>query len=104
MTRATVRIPTPLRGYTGGAGELVVEGATVGEVLSRLGEQHDGLLARILDEQGRLRSFVNVFVGRDNVKGRGGLGTPLSDGDVVSIIPAVAGGRAARPSPSPGPR
>ena len=96
MTRATIRIPTPLRGYTDGADELVVEGATVGEVLGRLGAEHEGLLARILDEQGRLRSFVNVFVGRDNVKGREGLGTPLAEGDVVSIVPAVAGG--ARPA------
>jgi len=103
MTQATIRIPTPLRTYTDGADQVVVEGATVGEILCRLGETHEGLLDRILDGEGRVRSFVNVYVGSDDVRSRGGLDTPLSEGDVVSIVPAVAGGAPPRrPATPPG--
>lgn len=91
-THATVRIPTPLRNLTGGAGEISAAGSTVGEVLQDLGSEHEGLLDRLLDESGDLRPFVNVFVGRRNVKALDGLHTPVQAGDVVSILPAVAGG------------
>jgi len=93
MSQATVRIPTPLRGFTGGSGEVPVEGATVGEVLSALADRHAGLAERILDGQGRLRNFVNVFVNDRNVRVLQGLESSVPDGAVINIVPAVAGGR-----------
>jgi MoaD family protein len=90
---ATVRIPTPLRSFTGGADEVEVQGATVGEVLHDLAERYEGLGPRLLDEEGELRRFVNVFVGREDVRRLSGLETELTGGEVLSILPAVAGGR-----------
>ena len=92
MSEAVIRIPTPLRAYTGGASEVPVRGATVGQALSALGERHAGLLERVLDPAGRLRGFVNVYVGEQNVRSIDGLDTPLAGGEVISIVPAVAGG------------
>lgn len=91
---ATVRIPTPLRSFTGGAAEAEVEGATVGAVLAALVARHPGLAGRVLDERGELRRFVNVFLGQKNVRTLGGLDAPVATGDVLSILPAVAGGAA----------
>lgn len=92
MTQTTIRIPTPLRGFTGGASEVRVGGSTVREALSSLEHGHRGATSRVLDERGELRSFVNVFVDSRNVKQLGGLDAPLLDGAVVTIVPAVAGG------------
>ncbi len=88
----TVRVPTTLRTLTGGAAEVVVEGATVGEVLAALEAQHPGFADRILDDDGGLRRFVNVFVADDDVRFLEALATPVPEGETVSIIPAVAGG------------
>lgn len=99
MNAVHVRIPMPLRGYTGGAGEIVLEAATVREALEVLGTRHEGILERLLDPGGELRQFVNVFVGARNVRALDGLATPLAKGDVISIIPAVAGGRHDRARP-----
>jgi molybdopterin synthase sulfur carrier subunit len=90
---ATVRIPTPLRAFTGGADELPVDGATIREVLDNLTRACDGLGERVLDGDGGLRQFVNVYVGSRDVRTLQGLDTPVRDGDVLSIVPAVAGGR-----------
>lgn len=92
MSKVTIRIPTPLRAWTGGAAEVAVEGATVGDALRGLGRQHDGLLERILDGEDRVRGFVNIYLGDRNVRALGGLDAPLDEGGVISIIPAVAGG------------
>lgn len=92
MSTVTVRIPTPLRQFTNGADEVYVEGTTVGEVLNTLGASHVGLLERVMNPHGELRNFVNVYVGGDNVRSLEGLATPVSEQDIVSIIPAVAGG------------
>lgn len=92
MTSVTIRIPMPLRAYTGNASEVRVEAATVGEALQRLGAAHSGVLARVLSPEGELRQFVNVFVGDRNIRSLDGLATPLSEGDVIVIVPAVAGG------------
>lgn len=89
---ARVRIPTPLRSFTGGADEVAVDGATVAEALDDLGRAHEGVLERVLDADGKVRSFVNVFVGDRNVRSLDGLATPIGEGDVISIVPAVAGG------------
>jgi MoaD family protein len=88
----TVRVPTTLRTLTGGQSEVSVEGATVGEVLKNLDAAHPGFADRILDEQGGLRRFVNVFVADDDVRFLQQLDTPVPDGETVAIIPAVAGG------------
>jgi sulfur-carrier protein len=89
---ATVRIPTQLRPLTGGAGEVSVEGETVREVLASLDAGHPGIGARVLDEQGELRRFVNLFVADEDVRFLSGLDTPVGAGQTVSILPAVAGG------------
>ena len=88
----TVRVPTTLRTLTGGASEVPVEGATVGEVFTSLEAVHPGFAERLLDDAGGLRRFVNVFVADDDVRFLEGLDTPVPDGETVSIIPAVAGG------------
>jgi molybdopterin synthase sulfur carrier subunit len=88
----TVRIPTTLRPLSGGAAQVSVEGATLSEVITALEATHAGFADRLLDESGQLRKFVNVFVADDDVRYLDGLATPVSDGDTVSIIPAVAGG------------
>lgn len=91
MSQVIIRIPTPLRSFTDGAAEVSVEGESVADALDALGRVHDGLLERVLDGE-KLRPFVNVFLGPDDVRTLDGLTTPVSDGAVLSIIPAVAGG------------
>ena len=88
----TIRVPTTLRTLTGGASEVAVEGATVSDVLDQLEGAHPGFKERLLDEEGQLKRFVNLYVADDDVRFRDGLATPVNDGDTVSIIPAVAGG------------
>jgi molybdopterin synthase sulfur carrier subunit len=88
----TVRIPTILRTYTGGAAEVTAEGARLGEVIDALESAHPGIRARVLDDSGKLRRFVNVYVNDDDVRFSEGLDTETGDGAAISIIPAVAGG------------
>ena len=88
----TVRIPTQLRTATGGAGEVSVEGATIGEVLKALSAAHDGFAERIFDEAGGLRRFVNLFVADEDVRFLEGLDTHVEPGQTLSVVPAVAGG------------
>lgn len=88
----TVRVPTILRTYTGGASEVAVEGATLSEVVTALEAGYPGIGPRVLDDQGKLRRFVNVYVGDEDVRFAGGLDTPTPAGSTVSVIPAVAGG------------
>ena len=89
---ATVRIPTILRTYTAGVGEVGAEGSTLAELLDSLEGDHPGIRGRILDDAGKLRRFVNVYVGDEDVRFSGGLDSAVPDGAKVSIIPAVAGG------------
>jgi molybdopterin synthase sulfur carrier subunit len=88
----TVRIPTQLRTLTGGAGEVEIEGASVGEVLKALDVARPGFADRLFDEAGNLRRFVNVFLADEDVRFLDGLATPVADGATLSIVPAVAGG------------
>ena len=88
----TVRIPTILRPHTGGAAEVAVSGDTLAAVLDALEAAHPGVRARVLDDDGRLRRFVNVYVGEEDVRFAAGLDTPTPAGVTVSVIPAVAGG------------
>jgi sulfur-carrier protein len=87
-----VRVPSQLRQLSGGAGEIDLEGSTVGEVLKALDVAHPGFGDRLFDESGQLRRFVNVFLADEDVRFMEGLGTPVTDGQTVSIVPAVAGG------------
>ena len=88
----TVRVPTPLRTLTGGVGEVSLEGSTVDEVLKALEVAHTGFTDRLFDDGGGLRRFVNLFLDDEDVRFLQGLGTPVADGQTLSIVPAVAGG------------
>jgi molybdopterin synthase sulfur carrier subunit len=88
----SVRIPTILRTYTNGVAEVSAEGGTLRDVLQKLDADYPGIGGRILDETGKLRRFVNVYVGEEDVRFSEGLDTPTPDGVQVSVIPAVAGG------------
>jgi molybdopterin converting factor small subunit len=89
---ASVRIPTILRAYTGGAAEVPAEPGTLREVIAGLDTAYPGLSGRILDDAGKLRRFVNVYVGDEDVRLAQGLDTKVPEGGQVSVIPAVAGG------------
>ncbi|MDH6579634.1 MoaD/ThiS family protein [Kitasatospora sp. MAP5-34] len=89
---ANVRIPTILRTYTGGAAEVAAEGGTLAAVIQDLDANHPGIAARLLDDAGKLRRFVNVYVNDDDVRFDQGLETEIKDGANISVIPAVAGG------------
>jgi molybdopterin synthase sulfur carrier subunit len=88
-----IRIPTPLRKFTDGQAEVEVEGATVKELFANLEQSHAGLGAKIFDDSGEIRRFINVFVNGDDVRHVDGLATAVKSGDEVSVIPAIAGGR-----------
>jgi molybdopterin synthase sulfur carrier subunit len=87
-----VRVPTPLRRFTGGIDEVAAAGESVRAVIEDLEKRHPGMRERLLDDKGELRRFVNVFVADEDIRFMQGVDTPLDDGSVVSIIPAVAGG------------
>lgn len=87
-----VRIPTPLRNLTNGAAEVTVEGATLQDLVHGLEAAYPGFGERMLDADGDLRRFVNVFVRDEDVRFLDGLNTEVNEGDTVSIVPAVAGG------------
>ena len=86
-----VRIPTILRTYTGGAKAVDGQGATLSALIDDLEANHPGLKDRLI-ENGDLRRFVNVYINDEDVRFIGGLEAPLSDGDQVVVLPAVAGG------------
>ena len=87
-----VRIPTILRTYTGGEKAVQGNGSTLTALLDDLDSRHTGLRGRLVTEQGSLHRFVNVYVNDEDVRFLGGLDTELSDGDSVTVLPAVAGG------------
>jgi sulfur-carrier protein len=89
---ATIRIPTQLRELTGGEPEVSVEGGTVKELLAALDAAHPGFAGRLHDDAGSLRRFVNVFVADEDIRFLDGVDTIVAPGQVVSIVPAVAGG------------
>jgi molybdopterin converting factor small subunit len=87
-----VRIPTVLSSAAGGASVATVDGATVGEVLSKLVAEYPGISGQVLTDDGTLHKFVNVYVDDDDVRYLQGLDTPVGETDEISILPAVAGG------------
>ena len=88
----TVRIPTQLRELSGGAAEVQMAPGSLGEVLAALDAAHPGFAGRLFDDTGGLRRFVNVFVADEDIRFLDGLQTAVTDGQTVSIVPAVAGG------------
>ena len=88
----TIRIPTTLRPLSGGNKLVEVEAGTLSEVIANLDGLHAGFADRLLDADGQMRKFVNIFVDDDDVRYLQGLDTEVADGLTVSIIPAVAGG------------
>ncbi|HEY2687418.1 MAG TPA: MoaD/ThiS family protein [Streptosporangiaceae bacterium] len=87
-----VRIPTILRTYTGGAKSVEGSGDTVASLIADLEQRYGGLQERLVDDSG-LRRFVNVYLNDEDVRFLGGLDAPVKDGDTVTVLPAVAGGR-----------
>ncbi len=87
-----VLVPTPLRRLTGGEREVAAVGTTVGEVLDDLEKRYAGLKSRLFDDQGQLRRFVNIYLNEEDIRFSQGLATRTAAGDVLSIVPAIAGG------------
>ena len=90
---ATVYIPTPLRPYAGNQESLELAGSTVSEVLANLTEQYGDLKKHLFSEEGKLRNFVNIYVNQEDIRFLQGEDTGLNEGDEISIVPAIAGGR-----------
>jgi adenylyltransferase/sulfurtransferase len=88
----SLRIPTPLRVYAGGNSEVDLQGKDVAEVMQNLVAQYPALQPHLFNAEGKLRPFVNLFLGEDNIKDLQGLETPLNDGDRLLLIPSIAGG------------
>jgi molybdopterin synthase sulfur carrier subunit len=89
---AKVRIPTVLRSVMGGDASVSVEGATIGEVLDRLTARHPDVKSQLLNDDGTLHRFLNVYVNDDDVRYLGGVNAPVENGDEITLLPAVAGG------------
>ena len=89
----TLLIPTALRGFVDGHASVEVSGATVGETLADLTNKYPDIKRHIYDNDDRPRSFINIYLGEDNVKALQGLDTPVKDGAELMLVPAIAGGR-----------
>jgi molybdopterin synthase sulfur carrier subunit len=87
-----VRVPTPLRRITNGQGEVQVSASTIRDAIDKLEEQFPGFKERLIDEKGELRRFVNLYLNDEDIRFLKGLDTELKEGDVLSIVPAIAGG------------
>lgn len=87
-----VRIPTPLRGVTKGAGEVQAKGDTVADLIEDLERQYPGLRERLVEEGGEVRRFINIYINEEDIRFLQGKKTSLKEGDQVSIVPAIAGG------------
>lgn len=88
-----VRIPTPLMKLTNNQSEVAANGGTIAELLSDLESQFNGIKERICEENGTPRRFINIYLNEEDIRFLDGEQTKLKDGDEVSIIPAIAGGR-----------
>jgi molybdopterin synthase sulfur carrier subunit len=97
----TIKIPTPLRPYTDGQQEVRVKGHTVGLAVRDLSDQYPGLSKHLFDDDGRLRPYVNIFLNQDDIRTLGGEETPIKDGDLLMIVPSIAGGNAHQSTDTP---
>jgi molybdopterin synthase sulfur carrier subunit len=87
-----IRIPTPLRKFTNNLEIVEVEGATVGQALTSLGEHHPDIRGRLFDDAGKVRRFVNIFANDEDIRFLDQLETAIKDGDELALVPAIAGG------------
>lgn len=90
---AMVLVPTPLRRLTGGQAKVEVDGADIGTLILAIDSQYPGVAAKLLDDDGNIKRFINVFVNDAEVRSLQGLQTPVCTQDRVSIVPAMAGGQ-----------
>jgi molybdopterin synthase sulfur carrier subunit len=88
-----VRVPTPLRRFTAGVVEVPADGASIRLVLEDLERRHPGMRERLLDDKGEIRRFVNIYLNGDDIRFLDSLNSKVKDGDDISIVPAIAGGR-----------
>jgi molybdopterin synthase sulfur carrier subunit len=88
-----VRIPTPLRSLTNGSEEVVVEGSSIKEVIDNLETKHKGFKERLCDENGQIRRFINFYLNDEDIRFKDNQDTTVDDGDQISIVPAIAGGK-----------
>ena len=88
----TVRLPGALRDATGGQTKIEASGRTLAEVITDIERRHPGFRGRVLDETGRIRTYVNVYIGEDDARSKGGTDAPVPEGSEVMVIPAMAGG------------
>ena len=89
---AVVRIPTMLRPAMGAQSQITVEGATIGQILAELVNDFPAIKGQLLNDDGTLHRFLNVYLNDDDVRYLGGVETPVADGDEITLLPAVAGG------------
>jgi len=89
----TVRVPTPLQKVTGGKSEVETTGSSIKEALENLEKEYPGVRERLYSEEGELRRFINIYVNEEDIRFLDSENTPIKDGDVISVIPAIAGGR-----------
>lgn len=89
---ATVFVPTPLRRYTAGQSKVKADGSTVSEVISQLESSYPGIGEKLLDENGNVKRFINVFRNDDEIRTLNGMATTVGESDTISIVPAMAGG------------
>lgn len=90
---AKILIPTPLRQYVDKKDSVELQGATVGDLLAALTSQYSDLRKHLFSDEGKLRSFVNIYVNDEDIRYMGKDATPVKEGDTVSIVPSIAGGR-----------
>ncbi|MDR1885427.1 MAG: MoaD/ThiS family protein [Synergistaceae bacterium] len=88
----TILIPTALRAFTDGRSEVQARGATAGEAIAAFADDYPDIRRHLYDDSGVLRSFINVYLGETNIKNLEGAGTPVKDGDILMLVPAIAGG------------
>lgn len=88
----TVRLPGALRDSAGGQTKIEANGRTLADVFADIERRHPGFRARVLDESGRIRTYVNVYIGEDDARTKGGTDAPVPEGSLVMVIPAMAGG------------
>lgn len=91
---ASIRVPSALRSFTGGASDVEITASTVRDALAELDKKHPGIAAKVLDK-GSVKPFIRIFVGADDIGDLGGLDAKVTDRDEISIVPAIAGGAGA---------
>jgi molybdopterin synthase sulfur carrier subunit len=89
---ASIRVPSALRTFTGGASDVEISASTVRDALAELDKKHPGIAAKVLQGDGNVKPFIRIYVGPDDIGDLGGLDAKVTDRDEISIIPAIAGG------------